>query len=342
MRRALLAAALVAACGAEGQDGHAEPRPGVGTQRSAIVRGAASGDDQDSTVLVMHYDALALGGGAASGCTGSLLAPNLVLTARHCVSTTDPGAACNSKGQPISGGAVKSDHAPSAIFVFGGKTRPDFLSGEVKPSRGTEILTTGASTLCNNDIALIVVDSPVFGATITPIRLEAKPAAGERVTVIGWGISDAEPNPRARLQRTGVSVVAVGPAELLGPAEFKVDEGTCQGDSGGPAVAASGAVLGALSRGGTGSGEGAEGCLGAVNIFTSVAAHADFVRTGYAKVGQPPWLEGEPNPLLAPPPTADEADGGCSVASRDPRSGAAFAASTLAVLLAWRRRKKRI
>ena len=42
---------------------------------SPIIKGTPSPAEQDATVLVMHYDALRAGGGAASSCTGTLLAP---------------------------------------------------------------------------------------------------------------------------------------------------------------------------------------------------------------------------------------------------------------------------
>ncbi len=307
LRLLLLSACFVLSCSSV-------PSPSEDTRAtaSAIVKGTESDEAQDATVLVMRYDALREGGGAASGCTGSLLTPRLVLTARHCVAITDPGAACSSEGKPIAGGAVQADHEPSAIYVFAGKDRPDFISGTARPARGKEILTTGATTLCDNDIALVLLDRPLEGGRITPVRLTTKPLKGELVTVVGWGITDDEPNPKSRRQRTDVAILDVGPASELGPKEFRIGEGTCQGDSGGPAIAASGAVLGALSRGGNETGgTGADGCIGGTNIFTSTAAHADFIRAGYEKAGQEPWLEGEPNPLLGKVGAACAADADC-------------------------------
>lgn len=335
MKRALLLLA-VAACAAP-------PSESTGQSRAAIVKGTDSDDAQNATVLVMHYDALAKGGGAASGCSGSLLAPTLVLTARHCVSITDDGAACDANGKAISGGKVSGDFDPTKIYVFGGKTRPDFLTGAFDPSRGTAIVTTGATTLCDNDIALLILDKPVSGAVIAPIRLDLAPTKGEVVTVVGWGISETENNPPVRRQRTGVGILDVGPHQDLGPTEFRAGEGTCAGDSGGPALSAQGAVLGALSRGGNGQkGNGPETCLGGTNIFTSAAGHADVIRAAYQRVGAEPWLEGQPQPV----PVADagavvqvtnDDDDGCN-ASGAPRSSTALAAFTVAVLFALRRR----
>lgn len=322
----------------------------LGAARSAIVKGTDSDASQNATVLVMHYDALAAGGGAASGCTGTLLAPTLVLTARHCVSITDEGAACDGSGKAITGGKVMGDHDPAKIYVFGGATRPDFLSGKFDPSRGREILSTGVSTLCNNDIALLVLDKPVSGATIAPVRLDATIVAGETVTVVGWGISEQENNPETRKQRSGVTIESAGPNERLGSAEFRIGEGTCSGDSGGPAFSAQGAVLGALSRGGNGTNNiGADACLGGTNIFTSTVGHADFIRAGYARVNAQPWLEGQPMPVAdagtsVPPSTASPPpeDDGCNASSRDgalsPWS-ALLVASVLMVLFVLRRRR---
>ncbi len=267
--------------------------------RPSIVNGTESDASQDGIVLVMQYDAFAKDGGAQNGCTGSLLTPRLVLTARHCVAATDPGAQCTSKGTAVSGGKVQGDYPASTIYVFAGKDRPDYLSGAVQLAKGQEILTTGAETLCDQDIALVVLDRPLPGGKPVPIKLDAMPAVGSKVTVVGWGITESSPNPPTRRQRTDVEILKVGPESGVGPTEFVIGEGTCDGDSGGPAIASSGAVLGALSRGGNGSSaRGADNCIGATHIFTSAFGHADFIRRGYERVGADPWLEGQPSPPL--------------------------------------------
>lgn len=310
MRRLALALSLVlAACAAPSEP---DPPDDVARTSSPIIKGADSDASQDAVVLIMHYDALQAGG-STDGCTGVMLTPELVLTARHCVSVTDPSAACSSDGTALAGGQVTSDHKPSALYVFAGNKRPDLISGLGKAARGAEIITTGAKTICNNDLALILLDRKLEGAKIAPVRLDGGPARGELVTVVGWGITDTETFPSTRQTRDGVKITDVGPARALGPAEFKTGEGTCSGDSGGPALASeTGAVLGVLSRGGNGTGgQGAENCVDGENVFTGVAQHKDTVLAAYAKTGQEPWLEGSPNPRLGKLGAGCAADDGC-------------------------------
>jgi hypothetical protein len=311
-RRLVLALVALAACVAprEGEDLRATAQ--------AIVKGTNSDASQDATVLVLHYDALSKDGSA--GCSGTLLAPRLVMTARHCVATTDPKAACASDGTPLAGGVVQADHDPTKLYVFAGVTRPDFLSTVPQGSKGKEIVDDGANTLCNHDIALIVLDTPLPNGKIAPIRLDGGPTKGEALTIVGWGITETTNTPTTRQQRAA-SVLEVGPNDTLGNGlanrEFLVSEGGCAGDSGGPAFAPSGAVLGALSRGGNGSGgEGADGCIGGTNIYSSAAAFKDLITSAYDKAGQKPWLEGEPDPTTLPPAQDPPSGGGCSVARR--------------------------
>lgn len=283
----------------------------IGTSASAVIAGTDSDESQDSVVLIMHYDALQAGGGT-EGCTGVLLTPELVLTARHCVSITDGSAACSEDGTPLAGGGVQSDFKPEALYVFSGHKRPDFISGAAKAARGVELITTGAKTICNNDLALILLDRQVENAKIAPVRLDGPAVRGENVTVVGWGITTGTNFPETRQTRTGIEILQVGPARQLGPAEFKTGEGTCSGDSGGPALAESGAVLGVLSRGGNGSGAtGADNCVDGENVWTSVAQHRDVILSAYEKTGQPAWLEGNPNPRLGALSVECSADEAC-------------------------------
>ena len=136
-----------------------------------------------------------------------------------------------------------------------------------------------------------------------------------------------------RQQRTGQTVLAVGPSNELGldSSELEIGEGACEGDSGGPALAAtSGAVIASLSRGGNGSVmPGAGACVGGRNVYSMTTGFKDLLLSAYARAGQEPWLEGQPNPLLPKPPVAPsvsagttpgQGNGGCTAAGTSARA----------------------
>jgi hypothetical protein len=344
LRRALPLLLLLAACTAS--ESTSSTDEDIGRTSEAIVNGSDSTDSQNSVVLILHLDDVTSGGTTTvEGCSGTLLAPNLVLTARHCVSDTDEGVICDENGNALSGGKVISDYDPKSIFVFGGKTRPNFRSKTLVYAQATTVLNTGASTICNNDLALIVLNQELAGTAISPVRLSGGPQKSESVTAVGWGISTTAEQPDTRQQRQ-VTISDVGPSNTtgLGPSEVDTGEGACSGDSGGPLFSATGAVIAALSRGGNGSNTaGAAGCLNALNIYTSVAEHADLINAGYARVNATPFLEGQSSPGVgtptsgAPTETVVTTHHGCS------SSGSGFNASeivfSLAVIFCCRRRR---
>ena len=273
-----------------------EPAPNTQTAQSknAIIAGSDSDDSQNAVIGLIFYDPAS---GEVGECTGTMIAPNLVLTARHCVSRTDEGASCKPDGTPLGGGKVYEDRKATSLYVFVGKDRPKFQGGFKPNGQGSKIITDGSKTLCSHDVALVVLQAPIEDVPIAPIRLDNPPAADEEFTAVGWGITEKTQEPQVRQQRD-LKVSMVGPAaEAVGisASEFETGEGICSGDSGGPALAKTGAVIGIVSRGGNGTqgSNPAAGCIGANtrNIFSFPAAFKDLILQGFEAAGAEPTPE---------------------------------------------------
>src|SRR5688572_29887385 len=86
----------------------ADTTPAVGKNEAPIIDGVASTAEDDAAVWL---GVLTPEGYPQGSCSGVLIAENVVLTARHCVSrTSDGGIACRSDGTPIAGGGVRSNY----------------------------------------------------------------------------------------------------------------------------------------------------------------------------------------------------------------------------------------
>ena len=254
--------ALVAACSASHPvDSSADDTPsGPAVDTSeAIVHGAVDKGHHPAVV------ALVLDGGDHTGlCSGSLIAPDVVLTARHCVEELKSEMIdCPAKGPQFG-----KKRAASSISVI-----VDANAGAAKSAAavGAEIITPPGSTLCNADIALIRLDRKIEG--IEPLTLSVDDAgndlAGLRVVTVGYGLTGNGTKGKAG-ERRFRSHVAIESSTVT---EFTVGESTCQGDSGGPAIdETDGTILGVVSRGGG-------DCAGskAHNIYTRVDAFKGFI-----------------------------------------------------------------
>ena len=212
-------------------------------------------------------------------CSGAVVAPNLVLTARHCVSkaiTTMPS--CDSDGRSHNGAHLGDDADPQQIAIYVGDHVQ--VDRDVPRAHAVRTLHPSGHVLCDADVAYLSLDKPLTDVTVLPIRLHDSVQSGDEVLPVGFG-GGPENVIGERRPRGNSPVLAVGPAAdadtgaVLGPREFEVEVATCRGDSGGPALdSRTGEIVGVVSRGGSCSARGN-------HVYTRVDAYARLARVAF-------------------------------------------------------------
>ena len=247
----------------------------VGGQSQAIAGGIADSSHQDVFLLARESQ------NSGALCTATLIAPNLLLTARHCVSqgTGSEHVTCGDS-------TLGLPYPPSAFFATNDpqpqNDSPFFTAVDVRvPGQGVDT--------CGYDVALIILAKNVPADVSTPAipRIDREVMPGEIYTAVGYG-EDASGNRNStRMERQGLSVACEPGScgEGVESTEFRGDTGICSGDSGGPALDADGKVVGVVSRGGP-------DCD--TPVYGTVTAWQDFIiatATDAAKLGgyDPPF-----------------------------------------------------
>lgn len=239
-----------------------DPDPNVGSVRSAISGGQTDATDSNVFAVVSHRGAAGI-----ALCSASLIAPNLLLTARHCVSNvTTEVVTC---GQTVASAPFAAD----TFFAANSESLNDAASA----FKGASVsVPTQDSDICGFDVALITLDSLVPSNVAVPLvpRIDSAVQRGEVYSAVGYGQTTPGDAGLAgvRMERGGLLVnCAPGTCgQGVEASEFVGETGICSGDSGGPALDSSGKVVGVVSR-------SEDDCSNP--IYGSVASWKDWLTT---------------------------------------------------------------
>lgn len=262
--------ALLGLAACQGQDDSLETSFAPQRTHQQEIKGGQI--DETTKAIVGMF---AISGRSGGVCSGTLIAPNLVLTAQHCIAqVTSSQVICGRSG-------FGAKFSASNILISPATYMPQNPRAYFA---GVEVHTPpGGNDMCGFDIALVILKDNVPTSQATPImpRLNTLPQAGELYSAHGYGHTGDGQGTGIRRVIRGRRVQCAGSGcpnyTSVQTTEFLGTEGTCQGDSGGGAIDAQGRVIGALSR-------GPDGCL--ASIYSSPAGWASWVREIGAKAAQ--------------------------------------------------------
>jgi V8-like Glu-specific endopeptidase len=202
---------FLATCGSTASCASPPPSGEGAGASSAIVNGTRE-TGEEAVVLVSIY-------GGVGRCTGTLITPRVVLTAKHCVQAEDAA-------RPYSPG----------VFTIGFGSR----AGATRNVRVTRVYTTpGVYTTSSTtglggaivgvDIGVLVLATPQTDVTPIPVRRDAPTdQLGQSYTAIGFGQT---PSGESGVKYKTTSTIGAIRGRVIYSAET-----ICPGDSGGPMI----------------------------------------------------------------------------------------------------------
>jgi trypsin len=213
--------AIAAAAGCDGDLGTA-------ATEAEILGGTVATTGQYPTVV-----AIVVAGGQRGLCTGTLVAPDLVLTAAHCVS-------------PATLGYDSQEELTAETQVIVGRLDLRRSGGRIIDAEKTIPLPTFAGP-SDADIGLIRLPGRITDITPSPINLDPAAAPiGVEVAMVGYGLTSSEDQSSAGTEMVLARKPSISCASQQGSGAsdatflcFSQTDGTgkCSGDSGGPSFA---------------------------------------------------------------------------------------------------------
>ncbi len=266
----------------------------ISTIESPIVGGQVASTADFPTVVALES------GPGQWFCTGSLVAPEWVLTAAHCVE----GETAATIKIRLDDNNINDTTGGQEVAVVQVTPHPDYNGFD-----------------WDNDVALIKLAAPITDRTPTRIH-RSMPSPATSMIQVGYGAvddNDMVAGVLHALTTTSIDCAMTGDASITNQNVVCFDQrdgnGTCYGDSGGPSFVQVGDTLevAAITSGGT-----VQSCLDGFDIQTSVFGELAFID---ATMGTEPDPTDPTNPTNPDPTNPDgpddpadtgEASGGCN------------------------------
>lgn len=220
------------------------------TSTTKIVGGQV--EEKYPNVVAVHTDIYL--------CTGSIIHPQVILTAGHCVYNRN-----NMTDEPAYEIQIGTQHRGISNEIY-----------EVSESIAHEEWKKTEGDYQNNDIALLILKKPITGHEFLPLYpMDPNFFIGNDLLAIGYGVSDGIAQTGSGIKRSVVLEIDQALNSLfIAIKKTEITQDACQGDSGGPGlinIDGRYGILGIVSS-------GPEGCPG-YTFYVSLYSQIEWIDT---------------------------------------------------------------